>query len=116
MGQGASAPRPPQVHAASNKTEFGSSKTGFYSMARECRRGTHPLKAPSSQREESGGLLRGKMQLHHQKLGKRAETSRNSQGMRSPSGSLAFHWARIAPSRVQIPALGRDLGTIVKQR
>ena len=42
---------PAWVHAANNETEFGTSQTVFYSMAREWRRGTHALKAPSPRRE-----------------------------------------------------------------
>ena len=65
MGRGilpCSPPVPPRVQAADNKTKIGSSKTGFYSTAREWRSEAHALKAPSPQRKEGGGLLRSKRQ------------------------------------------------------
>lgn len=83
-------------------------------MIKEWKRESSCYKTPSPQREESGGLLRGKRQVDHQKLGKGAEISKNSWDMHSVSGSL--HRALTVPSKVSVPPLGGDLSMVMKQR
>ena len=97
-----------------NKTRFSKAEEKLYSLSREQKRESSCSKTPSPHREKSGGLLRGKRQVHHQKLGKGVEISKNSWDMLSPSSSL--HRALTVPSKVSVPPWGGDLSMVIKQR
>ena len=96
------------------KTSFSKAEEKLYSLIKEWKRESSCYKTPSPQREESGGLLRGKRQVDHQKLGKGAEISKNSWDMHSVSGSL--YRALTVPSKVSVPPWGGDLSMVMKQR
>lgn len=97
--------------------EIGSAKESreFIHGSRNGEGRAHILKIPSRQREESGRLLRGQRQVHHQRLAERVEISTSSWGITVPVAPL--HRGLIVPSKVQQPpALTRDLCMVKKQK
>ena len=72
------------------KTRFSKAEEKLCSLIKEWKRESSCLKTTSPQRAESGGLFRGKRQVHHQKLGQRTKISSNSWCMGSPSRPLAL--------------------------
>lgn len=87
-----------QVRAANNRSEFSANKTGFYSMVREGRRGTHALQEPSPRREVR----------EFQRLGGRQLIRPLGRGC-AQSSTLLCTWHKLCPAKCKSPLWGEIL-------